>query len=86
MIDELISDSIDEIEGRPPAPRPPQPIAARPHSQPEGELVDCTVEMQDLAVQVRELTAQVGSLVTTIKRLREEEPGSNGAGERSSPL
>ena len=62
-IDELIADSIDEIEGRPTAPR-------QPDVQPPT--VDCTFEVQDLAAQVRELTAQVGALVTIIKKLREE--------------
>jgi hypothetical protein len=62
-IDELISDSIDEIEGRPPAPR--QPNVQLP-------AVECTLEVQDLAAQVRELTAQVGALVTIIRKLREE--------------
>jgi hypothetical protein len=63
MIDELISDSIDEIEGRPPAPR--QPAAVLP-------AVQVGVEISDLAAQVRELTAQVEALVTVIRRLREE--------------
>jgi hypothetical protein len=66
-IDELISDSIDEIEGRPPAPRRPD---VQPDVQPAA--VDCTLEFEDLAAQVRELTAQVGALVTIIRKLREE--------------
>jgi hypothetical protein len=62
-IDELISDSIDEIEGRPAASR--QPDAQLPAE-------DLTMEIGDLATQVRELTTQVGALVTIIRRLREE--------------
>jgi hypothetical protein len=63
-IDELISDSIDEIEGRLPAPRPPDAQMAS---------TDFGIELEDLAAQVRELTTQVGTLVDIIRRLREEQ-------------
>lgn len=63
MIDELISDSIDEIGSLPPASRA---------TDPQMPAEDLTTEMEDLATQVQELTNQVGSLVTIIRRLREE--------------
>ena len=62
-IDQLISDSIDELEGHPHAP-----------SEPDGQMApaDFTLEIQELSAQVRELTAQVATLTTIIKRLRQE--------------
>jgi hypothetical protein len=62
-IDQLISDSIDELEARPPEP-----------SQPDGQMdpVDFAPQIQELAAQLRELTAQVATLTSIIKRLREE--------------
>jgi hypothetical protein len=61
-IDELISASIDEIEGGPPTP-----------PQPDGRLptADCSLEAQDLAAQVRELTTQAGALVSILRKLQE---------------
>jgi hypothetical protein len=58
-IDELISDSIDEIQGRPLAPRP-------------SDVQIPTLEIEGLTTQIRELTTQVGALVAIIQRLREE--------------
>jgi hypothetical protein len=62
-IDQLISDSIDEIECHPQKP-----------SEPDSQMLpaDFTLEIQELATQVRELTTQVATLTTIIKRLRQE--------------
>jgi hypothetical protein len=62
-IDALISDSIDEIEGRTSSPVP---------SDTRSPAVAFTAEIQSLATQVRELTTQVEALVIIIRRLREE--------------
>ena len=62
-IDQLISDSMDELE-------------SHPHEQSEAESQmtpsDFTLEIQELSAQVRELTTQVATLTTIIKRLRQE--------------
>jgi hypothetical protein len=72
-IDQLISESIDEIEGHPLAPR-----EERDHAVP----VDLTTEIQDLTVQVQELTAQVGALAHIIRAItqghQEQEIGTRG--------
>jgi hypothetical protein len=62
-IEQLISDSIDELEGHPPE-----------SSEPDSQMVptDFTLQVQELAAQVRELTTQVATLTAIIKRLREE--------------
>ena len=61
-IDQLISDSIDEVEDHPPgSPEPGKEMAP-----------DFAVEVRELAAQVRELTTQVATLTTIIKRLRED--------------
>jgi hypothetical protein len=60
-IDQLISDSIDELESH--AYEPPEPDMAP---------TDFTLEIQELAAQVRELTTQVATLTTIIRRLRQE--------------
>jgi hypothetical protein len=62
-IDQLISDSIGELEAHPHEP-----------SEPESQMApaDFTLEIQQLSAQVRELTTQVATLTTIIKRLRKE--------------
>jgi len=62
-IDQLISDSMDELERHPHEP-----------SEPDGQMApaDFTLEVQELATQVRELTTQIATLTTVIKRLRQE--------------
>jgi hypothetical protein len=62
-IDQLISDSIDELESHPHEP-----------SEPDSQMTpaDFPLEVQQLAAQVRELTTQVAMLTTIIRRLREE--------------
>jgi hypothetical protein len=62
-IDQLISDSIDELESR--------PLKA---SQPDGQMdpVDFAPQIQELAAQLRELTTQVATLTSIIRGLREE--------------
>jgi hypothetical protein len=62
-IDELISDSIDEIKGRQPAVGPPEV------QTPEANV---TVEIDDLTAQVRELTTQMAGLLAIIRSLRKE--------------
>ena len=62
-IDQLISDSIDELESH--AHEPPEPDA-------QMAPTDFTLEIQELAAQVRELTTQVATLTTIIRRLRQE--------------
>ena len=62
-IDQLISDSIDELESR--------PLKA---SQPDGQMdaVDFGPQIHELAAQLRELTTQVATLTSIIRGLREE--------------
>jgi hypothetical protein len=62
-IDQLISDSIDELEGRSLEPSPP-----------DGQMtpVDFAPQIRELAAQLRELTTQVATLTSIVKRLREE--------------
>jgi outer membrane murein-binding lipoprotein Lpp len=62
-IDQLISDSIDELEAHPHEP-----------SKPESQMAsaDFTLEIQQLSAQVRELTTQVATLTTIIKGLRQD--------------
>jgi hypothetical protein len=62
-IDQLISDSMDELEGRPIEPSPP-----------DGQMapVDVAPQIHELAAQLRELTTQVATLTSIIKGLREE--------------
>jgi hypothetical protein len=62
-IDQLISDSIDELERH-----------RRESAEPDGQMApaDFTLEIQELSAQVRELTAQVATLTTIIKTLRQE--------------
>ena len=62
-IDQLISDSIDELESRPPEA-----------SQPDGQMdaVDFGPQIHELAAQLRELTTQVATLTSIIRGLREE--------------
>ena len=62
-IDQLISESIDELERHPQEP-----------SEPDSQMppTDFTFEVQELAAQVRELTTQVATLTTIIRRLRQE--------------
>lgn len=62
-IDQLISDSIDELESR-----------ALEAPQPDGQMdaVDFAPQIQELAAQLRELTTQVATLTSIIRGLREE--------------
>ena len=62
-IDQLISDSIDDLEGD-------LPESSEPHNQMAPTVV--TVQIQEFMTQVQELTTQVATLTTIIKRLREE--------------
>ena len=72
-IDQLISESIDEIEGRPHVPRDQRDDAVP---------VDLTNEVQDFTAQVQELTAQVGALANIIRGItqghQEQEIGTSG--------
>jgi hypothetical protein len=62
-IDQLISDSIDELASRPLEP-----------SSPDSQMppVDFAPQIQELAAQLRELTTQVATLTSIIRGLREE--------------
>jgi hypothetical protein len=62
-IDQLISDSIDELEGH------PLESSVADSQMAPGEVI---FEVRELSAQVRELTTQVATLTAIIRRLREE--------------